>query len=353
MAKKLIGTDPNQVPTNGDLGSFAYKDADSYGAILKGGRKNLIVNGDFKISQRGNTWIGSNFAVAPDEDPVTVDHWQNRNYGEIDQTIRFTDDVLLPNNVKTRVMRVTARDGDTAPFYHMINNIELEPHLLGQTITVSYWYRSSTSVYPRYCNNDTCVVVETPLIGDNEWHFAEWSFKASSTWDGIGTGMQIHPAFTKVDGSTLGANGDEYFEFALVQAELGEKATPFEHRSYTEELLLCSRYFVRLLPPNTTALCPTYSQTTNLNRGTVSLPVPMHSYPTITWTGYAYLVGIGNSTGTLKSTAVTYMSGVGDAGNDNTYSNNVAINLGFNSDEGVQGTCYFYGGYVDFDAEIF
>mgnify|MGYP003120422300 FL=1 len=35
-----------------------------------------------------------------------------------------------------------------------------------------------------------------------------------------------------------------------VQLEVGEKATPFEHRSYGDELAKCQRYFLRLGPGN-------------------------------------------------------------------------------------------------------
>ena len=35
----------------------------------------------------------------------------------------------------------------------------------------------------------------------------------------------------------------DYFEFTNYQLEIGTAATPFEHRSYGEELALCQRYF--------------------------------------------------------------------------------------------------------------
>ena len=41
MAKKLYGTDPDQVPTNADLGTIAYQDADNLGPLSTGG--NVLV----------------------------------------------------------------------------------------------------------------------------------------------------------------------------------------------------------------------------------------------------------------------------------------------------------------------
>ena len=43
-------------------------------------------------------------------------------------------------------------------------------------------------------------------------------------------------------GNTTIAAGD-YIEATMLQMELGDVATPFEHRSYGEELALCKRYY--------------------------------------------------------------------------------------------------------------
>ena len=45
--------------------------------------------------------------------------------------------------------------------------------------------------------------------------------------------------------SNLGVGGavNDYFQITGVQLEVGEKATPFEHRSYGDELKKCKRYY--------------------------------------------------------------------------------------------------------------
>ena len=45
--------------------------------------------------------------------------------------------------------------------------------------------------------------------------------------------------------STWYTTNDATFEITGVQLELGEQATPFEHRSFPEELVRCQRYFVK------------------------------------------------------------------------------------------------------------
>ena len=64
-----------------------------------------------------------------------------------------------------------------------------------------------------------------------------------------------------------------------VQLEVGEQATPFEHRSYGEELALCQRYFTKIRTgwsgdaTNTEAYRAFYQN-----------PVEMRATPTATWT---------------------------------------------------------------------
>jgi len=48
---------------------------------------------------------------------------------------------------------------------------------------------------------------------------------------------------TAADGSPVSFSTGDYVEITGVQLELGKVATPFEHRSYGEELALCQRYY--------------------------------------------------------------------------------------------------------------
>ena len=41
---KLIGTEPNQVPSNADLGTMAYQNYDTVAPVLMAGKKNYIIN---------------------------------------------------------------------------------------------------------------------------------------------------------------------------------------------------------------------------------------------------------------------------------------------------------------------
>ncbi len=78
-------------------------------------------------------------------------------------------------------------------------------------------------------------------------------------------------------GNTTITAGD-YFECTMLQLEIGNVATPFEHRSYGEELALCQRYFVRF-DGNTEHIGQNYSGSSiDIN---VALPVYMRATPTL------------------------------------------------------------------------
>jgi hypothetical protein len=58
---KLIGSAPNQISTNGDLGSMAFEDRTNYitkSASVHQPFRNLIINGDMSIAQRGTSVSG-------------------------------------------------------------------------------------------------------------------------------------------------------------------------------------------------------------------------------------------------------------------------------------------------------
>ena len=67
-------------------------------------------------------------------------------------------------------------------------------------------------------------------------------------WDGTATATVGGNAVAKGGTVTLAANTNATLRltsgtFTSVQLELGSVATPFEHRSYVEELALCQRYY--------------------------------------------------------------------------------------------------------------
>ena len=72
-----------------------------------------------------------------------------------------------------------------------------------------------------------------------------------------------------------------------VQLEVGDTATPFEHRSYGDELANCQRYYFQR---NWTAtydsvLSPVWASSTNSFQGTFYMPTTMRAPPTLSHNG--------------------------------------------------------------------
>ncbi len=78
--------------------------------------------------------------------------------------------------------------------------------------------------------------------------------------------------------------GASTFELTGVQLEVGTVATPFEHRSYGEELARCQRYFYSYIP-SSSLWRDGYSDGNIYIKGQVSFPVTMRANPSVTKVG--------------------------------------------------------------------
>ena len=85
--------------------------------------------------------------------------------------------------------------------------------------------------------------------------------------------------------STFAVSGNTYligtlnstFNITGVQLEVGDKATPFEHRSFGDELIKCQRYFQKVRATYESSL----NTTGSIISPTVSFVTPMRATPTI------------------------------------------------------------------------
>jgi hypothetical protein len=82
-------------------------------------------------------------------------------------------------------------------------------------------------------------------------------------------------------------NASATWQITGIQLELGSQATPFEHRSFGEELALCKRYFRRWDSTNSNYNNFTIGYTLNstVARGVEHYPVEMRTAPTIEHSG--------------------------------------------------------------------
>ena len=253
--------------------------------------KNLIINGDFKIAQRGTSSGSSGYK--------TVDRWQ-MSAGGASGALTQTQHALTSS--------------DTGPWekgfrhsFHILNAgqsgpdandyLELYTYLEDQDIsrsgwnyassssylTISFWVKSSVAqkfygflytnqaaagdckMYSYVIDNgsggnlsaDTWTKITHKIPGDSSLTFSNDNTNGLAVgifpFDGTDYTTSGHTlntwaawnAASKVPDmtSTWWTTSSATFEITGVQLEVGDVATDFEHRSYGDELLRCKRYF--------------------------------------------------------------------------------------------------------------
>ena len=255
----------------------------SFAKTQIGGRRKLIIKGAMQVAQRGNT-SGSNGLF-------TADRFQHRasglgGAGAVVETA--TQSTVLPSgfNKALKIDVTTAGSGfsadDISALSYKFEHQDIT-HLLdaGNDLTLSFWCRSSLATTYGFTvwlgNRDTTsggnVYATTFTVNTaNTWEQKTITIPAPTSsrsgGDDNAVGMQLYWSLELISGGTKGsATADAWsdsnvanqvtaaatdtgwvsstndFYITGVQLEVGTVATPFEHRSYGEELALCHRYY--------------------------------------------------------------------------------------------------------------
>jgi hypothetical protein len=148
-----------------------------------------------------------------------------------------------------------------------------------EKVTLRFWVKSSktgTHIVELLDNdNSRFVSLAYTISSADTWENHTLTFPADTTGafaDDNGVGLGIHwymGAGSNISSGTLGTtwhttqanraagqvnladSTDNNWYLTGVQLEIGEQATPFEHRSFGEELRLCQRYFTTSYPDGT------------------------------------------------------------------------------------------------------
>ena len=211
--------------------------------LIGAGRRNLIMNGGFDVWQRGTT-------VTPTSNTYqnfTADRWSVYFGGTYTQ-----EQTTLPNGDYVDYFKgvLGTTSGNRINMNHFIENGNRL--ISGKDVTISFWLKTSivdTQVNIRLQTtsgstfSSYTAVANRYIETSTSWKKYEITLKCNDDIANIGARPHVLFEIDGVDGSW--ANGTS-FEIAQVQLEVGKVATPFEHRSYGEELALCQRYFEKL-----------------------------------------------------------------------------------------------------------
>lgn len=285
----------------------------SYVGAHRPGR-NRVINGDFSVNQRGftSTTAFSTFGV---------DRWRlGCTGGTVTYSRQTPAQGEFPESAQNFVRIVTAGQSATTD-YAMINQaIEDVRTLSGKKVTVSFFARAASGTPKVGVDfwrgfgvggsgtnqiNGTSVTISTEL----KRYFVTIDLPAITPADGIGAGSSILVEFWTSAGSAysdrvpgLGIQNTT-IDIWGVQVEEGAVATPFEQKSYAEELRDCQWYYQRIAQnpgAHATRIAFGMWATENAWSGLCHLPTTIRSTPVIRAVGS---MGLSN-TGTLLANNV-------------------------------------------------
>jgi len=273
---------------------------------IPSGAKNLIINGDMSIWQRGTSFS----ATGTD---YTADRWQTQ--GQVWTGTRSTD---VPDDFQYS-LDITSGSGSYGSFGQKIEAVNCK-HLVGKTVTLSFYSKAVSGETNCY------VLLKVPSAEDNWTSSSNISTQSISD---IGSTWTKHSfTFTNLPSSVAtgllvmifhGIGQTTQRRYTGFQLEVGDTATPFEHRPYDMELARCKRYYEKSYPIGTFAGSTVVAGRRQMGGSNVSATTSFLSGPIITFevekrtTPTIVLYDSAGNSGKC----VRYQLGLGDSQNEN------------------------------------
>lgn len=337
MAKKAFVYDGSQwvdiAQSTADLSNYANMTTTPIS-----GFRNAIINGDFRINQRGFTSTTTNLTYG-------FDRWiLETNTG----TCTYSTQAFTPGNAisgyePTNYARlVTSGQTATTGYSVLEQRIEDVRTFAGQTITISFWAKAASGT-PKV-SIELAQKFGTGGSPSTTVNTYAGQVTLSTSWSRYSVAFTVPSISGKTIGTTASTSsldillwvsaGSDYsartnslgiqsntFDFWGVQVEKGTIATPFEQRPVSTELALCQRYYYKW-ENSSASLGMTISTTWYGSPQT--FPVPLRtSTPTITTVSPGVLYGAGTSVNVSS-----FSAGVTTSGNLNVWQFTASLSSG-------------------------
>jgi hypothetical protein len=289
--------------------------------------RNLIINGAMQVAQRGTSFTAPN-------GPYTLDRYQVYQANGAVFDVKTSTDAPDGFESSLEIDCTTAAASPAAGAYfqmvHRIEGYNVQQLAYGTSsakkITLSFYVKSNkTGTYqvnfrrntaPAQMANKTYTINSADtwerksitvdgatgfsLTGGNAeglmidwWYHSGTSYSSGSFSE---TYIPLVAANYNANGTAnLGDNTSNYLRMTGVMLEIGDTSTPFEHRSYADQLQACQRYYCKSFPQGTTPNgfeqdCIYNGSARPYSGGTIAgittpLPVTMRATPSVTfWT---------------------------------------------------------------------
>ena len=276
------------------------------------GRRNLIINGAMQVAQRGTSSTSGGYC--------TVDRFSINGVGLDDLTTTIEQSSDAPsgfsNSLKLTIdtPEVLVNTTERYEVRYLPEGQDLQHLAYGtadaKTVTVSFWVKSSVTgtyswiIYQQDHPDRRAYSTSYTINSANTWEYKTMTVPGDTSGridNDTGNGFTIAWVLSAGTGFT-GGTSDTWFPYVSdnsvwaadhavdiagtsgatwqitgVQLEVGSVATPFEHRSYGEELALCQRYYQVGNMQGSSFV----GSGGNTIAGNWSLPVEMRSTPTV------------------------------------------------------------------------
>ena len=307
-----------------------------------GGNRNKIINGDMKIDQRN-----AGAAVTPTDGLYSADRWRCGLNQASKFSIQQQSEAPAGFSSSLKITSLSAYSlavGDLFIFEQRIEGFNFSDLAWGtasaKAVTLSFYVRSSLTgtfggsvrnaanarSYPfnyTISSADTWEQKTISIAGDTSGTWVTTNAHSATVGFGLGVGTNftasagswVGSAELSADSSVsvVGTNAATFY-ITGVQLEEGSVATPFEHRSYGEELALCQRYYERITSvgagANFMAFASGFNTSTTVTQSTLAY-VKKRTAPTIAFAAAAQF----RITHTNTATACSAISAsqIGDA----------------------------------------
>ena len=299
--------------------------------------RNIVINGAMTVSQRSTSETGQTSL----DGYVTVDRFRTQLNSS--GTFTISQSTEAPDGFANS-LKFDCTTADASPNYLVVFQ-DLEGQDLqhiqkgkstAQKLTASFYVRSSkTGTYQvnlRDLDNTRLVGASYSISSANTWEYKTVTFAADTTgqlgndnggslriewWLAAGSGYSggtmptAWEALANTDRAAalnvdIGTSTSDDFYITGVQLELGDKATPFEHRTYGDELAKCQRYYYLhawVEGSNTKSIANAAAYHTSSAFGVVHFPSTMRAIPTLEVANVAnaYRIFIGGSSQLFNS----------------------------------------------------
>jgi len=242
-----------------------------------GGRRNIVINGGMQISQRSTSETGKGDA----DGYFTLDRYKINVGATSAGRFTMSQSTDTPNGFGNSLkIDCTTADtsiaaGERLTIDHRIEGQNLQQVKKGtsdaEKMTISFYAKvvgSATDFVVDLMDNDNTRQVSNLFTFTTSWVRYYWTIPADTTGafdndnaNSLNIQFWLHGGSTYTSGTlntswasstdanravgidSIFSSTDNEIYLTGIQLEVGEQATPFEHRSFGEELQLCQRYF--------------------------------------------------------------------------------------------------------------